>query len=319
MLGKTLFHLTGKRLVLYNKHRQSLPVVQSLENRKNYLFIEASWLWRLIPFRATNKNKFRIMALFLTLLGPKIILDINWISSYQTLYKVWTKRNRDSKFVVLQHGSYVGGLVCDAAHRYTKCDVFFTWGPHFTSGFRSYNTGKLVQIINFGNPVFNQFNRGEFSYNFDQRKKILLAPSVIKGKRVTSLISFYEFLIGIGYDVTLKEHKLQPRFGERIAGIPKDNCGIFELLLAKEYDIVITDHSSVLLDAIFFKNRVLIFSDPDSVEEFKNNAFTEYLGNLFNDFVHGSLDYDLYKRIDVNRQEALFNQLIYTSDNRLFI
>lgn len=259
------------------------------------------------------------MSVFLGLLAPKIILDVNWISAYHTFYKAWTKKNRRSKFVVLQHGSYIGGIVSDKAHRYTKCDVFLTWGDYFTGLFRGFNAGKRVAIVNFGNPIFNQFKRSAFQYSERENRSVLLAPSVINETRLKSLLSFYRYLTDAGYNVCLKEHKLQSAYGTEIADVPKDTTGIFQLLQEKTYDIIITDHSSVLLDAIFFKNKVLIFSDPDSVEEFKHNVFTQYLGNLYDDFTQKTLNENLYEKVNLGQQEALFQAMVHCSDNNLNI
>ena len=196
---------------------------------------------------------------------------------------------------------------------------FLTWGNYFTELFQNYNAGKRVKITSFGNPIFNQFDRSIYRYNEEKIVKILLVPSVIKKERLNALLSFSHHLKNKGYSVVLKEHKLQNKYGVEIADFAKENGNIIELLSERKYDLVITDHSSVLLDAIFFKNRVLIFSAPDSTEGFSKNIFSDYLGNLYDDydFKQKQLNVDISLKVNLKQQEDLFQSMIYLSDNNL--
>ena len=124
MIAGLVKFLLGKKLVLYNRHRQTIPIIQNAANRKEFFFVEMSKIWGMIPLRSTQKAKFKVMYWILSLLNPTYIIDINWITSYQTLFLIWARKHKDSTFVVFQHGSYIGGIVTDKAHRFTKCDVF---------------------------------------------------------------------------------------------------------------------------------------------------------------------------------------------------
>jgi hypothetical protein len=309
----------GRKLVLYNKHRQTIPIIQDAVNRKKFFFVEMSKIWGMIPFRSTQKVKFKVMYWILSLINPKYIIDINWITSYHTLFLVWTRKHKGSSFVVFQHGSYRGGIVKRSDHRYTKCDIFFTWGDYFTKLFQSYNAGKRVRIASFGNPVFNQFDRSHYRYSEEKIQKILLVPSVIKEDRLKALASFSRHLETKGYVIVLKEHNLQNKYGEEIAHFAKEGGNIVDLLSEHRYDLIITDHSSVLLDAIFFRNRVLIFSAPESTYAFSESIFSDYLGNLHDeyDLEQEQLNVDISDKVNLSRQEELLHSMIYLSDNNL--
>lgn len=316
MLDFILSRTTGKRIVVYNRHRQSEPLVMDKRNRKRFIFIEASGFWKRIPFKSTNKNKYRVMSLILMLLSPAVILDINWISPYQRFYRVWARKT-GRRFVVLQHGSYIGGVITDRAHRFVHCDVLLTWGPYFTSLFSSVNSGKATKIVSFGNPVFNRLDRNAFRYRGNRNNTVLLAPSVVDQGRLPQWLAFYNYLTSRGYMVLLKEHKLQSKFGGPMREIPKTTENIYDVLLAQKYDLVITDHSSVLLDAIFFKNRCLLFSVPGDHKAFVDNQFTVFLPNLFDFFSGDGPLRDLYDFVDVDQQEMLFNNMVLCATNEL--
>lgn len=317
MIGCLLRLMTGKYLILYNNHRQTLPLISHPENCRRYLFIEMSRFWRFIPFRSNDKRKYRVMYMMLNIFGPKYILDINWISLYQSLYKVWTKNHTDKKFIVLQHGSYIGGVVTDVGHRYTKCDVFLTWGDYFTRLFMDYNSGKKVEVRTFGNSIYNVYDRSKFEYSQKKSGKILFAPSGIKDKRLQALQALYKKLVNAGFVVFLVEHRFQNEKFQEISTIPKIEDNTLGLLKAHEFDIVISDHSTVLLDAIFFKNPVLFYSGPSKVEEYHNNHYTKYLVNVFNILNNVATEKDIYNIIDIDAQEKMFKEMVSCDCNNL--
>jgi hypothetical protein len=100
-----------------------MPIAMNLVNRKVFYFIDISLFWKYIPFRTSDKRKHKIMYVILNLIQPKYILSMNWLTKRESLYKVWTKNHPESAFIVVQHGSYVGGVVTDIPHKFTKCDV----------------------------------------------------------------------------------------------------------------------------------------------------------------------------------------------------
>src|SRR5690606_33488183 len=133
----------------------------------------------------------------------------NWISISHSLYMVYTKNRPDSKFIVVQHGTYIGGIVTDIAHKYAKCNIYYTWGDYFTRMFSEYNQRKSVKIEAFGNPVYNQFQRNDFSYKDGFAECVLLAPSATSGKRLEYWLELGSLLADIGMKVSFKGHKFQ--------------------------------------------------------------------------------------------------------------
>lgn len=317
MISNILLMVLGKEVILYTKHRQTLPILKDRANREKYYFINILYLWRIIPFRSSNRWKYRMMYLILNVVQPKYIIDINWIVRWNTLYKVWTRHHPKSKFIVIQHGSYIGGKVMDSAHRYTKCDIFLTWGDYFTRLFKDFNKGKSVKIISFGNPVYNINNRNLWANKTEFNSKILIAPSCIDQERLKEFKSFANQLMSIGFEISFKEHKLQGRnFGE-IEGFSKESGNIYDVLYAKKYDIIITDYSSVLLDVIYYKNNVLFFSPPSSNEIYHNNTYSIYLKNLFFEKDNISCYDDLYKFVSISAQERLYNTMVNFGENHI--
>src|SRR5688500_6708095 len=123
MINSVFRFLFGKEIVLINRHRQTVPLLNSEWNRKNFVFIESIYFWRIIPFSSKSKAKYSIMFMILNLVSPRFIIDVNWISKWHSLYFLWCRRHSPSKFIVVQHGLYSAGIVTDAAHRYSKCQV----------------------------------------------------------------------------------------------------------------------------------------------------------------------------------------------------
>lgn len=258
------------------------------------------------------------MYVIFNVLQPKCILGINWIGQTDSLYMVWTTKNPKSKFIVVQHGSYVGGVVTDSAHKYTKCDIFYTWGAYFTNSFKKINDGKKTKILSFGNPVYNTIVRKDISYSTSRNQKILLAPSGIKGRRLEELFLLKEKLLSLGFKVYLKQHNMQESHFQKITDFKKIKANIFELLKSNEFDIIITDHSSLMLDGIFFKQNMIFFSLPedDFLEATKNN-YTNFLDNLYFKYKDLSNKEALYSCIDIDAQERLLNDMIEFGDNRI--
>lgn len=319
MINKLINFLFKKEIILYTEHRQTLPLLQNKENRSGFFFINMSPLWKLIPFRSYDKRKYRIMYLVLSIIHPKYIIDINWISPYNSLYKLWTKNNNNSKFVVIQHGSYVGGVVTDVAHRYTKCDIFLTWGEYFTKLFSHYNSGKKVEIINYGNTIYNGFNRDDFHYRETSKiQRILIAPSGVKDERLDAIYTLYKKLKELDFEVSIKLHNFQERRFGKIEGIPTDSRNPFAILKDQEYDLIVTDHSSLMLDAIFFKNKVLFFSKESSLmPAYTNNQYLKYLDNQIDNLLNVTTKEEVFSFLSIDKQERLLSSLVFVRSNSL--
>lgn len=301
--------ITKKDIVLFNKHRQTVPIVENIINKRNYIFINCNFLMK-IPIRSKYKSKYKIVYFILNVIKPKLILDINWISSMSSLYKVWTKNHSQSSFVVVQHGSYVGGIVTDIAHRYTKCDIFLVWGEYFKTIFQNYNSNKKVEIINYGNPVFNDNDRENFKYKKNEIKKILLAPSAIKGKPLKQLYLLHNMLLEIGFHVRIKKHNMQDKYFSIIKGIEVEEEISSNVLKNQKYDLIISDHSTFVLDAIFFKNPVICFS-------YIETEFTNYITNIYRSYSTIENHKDLFKHVNISNQEKLLEDMISIKTNIL--
>jgi hypothetical protein len=264
------------------------------------------------------------MYFLLNCINPKYILDINWISREHCLYKVWTAKNTNSKFVVIQHGSYVGGIVTDKPHSYTNCDIFLTWGPFFVEQFEEYNSGKKVKIINFGNPIYNEFNRMDFIYKNSKSNKILLLPTALDSEGVSHINTLIKKIKLLGFEVFIKEHGKQGKEKEKngstsypsIENVEKYNGQLYSILQDNDYDFIISDHSSALLDAIFFKNKVLYF-DPDNIIKDYSTNYSDHLTNLFSKEFNKMSKCNFYKLLNIENQESLFNNMITIGNNQI--
>ncbi len=318
MIGVIIKFFTKKELVLFHKHRQTIPLVKNPQNQKEFVFFEITKVWQIVPFKSTNKNKHRIMYMVLCLLNPRYIISMNWTSSWDSLYKVWTKSHPKSKFIVVQHGSYVGGVVTDIAHRYTKCDIFLTWGDYFTQMFRRYNKGKKVEIVTFGNSIYNDIDRAKIEPKNIQTGKILLIPSPITYEHLPHYESLNEKLKEFGYSVYFKPHNYQKR--AKYATLDKIEIlseNLYAILNKNDFELIISDKSTALLDAIFFKNRVLFFSPPGEIPEYDNNFYSSNLINLFSVFKGVLQPEDISTLVDFEKQEKMLESMCYPGNNSL--
>lgn len=323
MVNYIIKKVSGKELIMYDRHRNTAPIADNVYNRKYFVFWSLDKFWKCIPLKNKHKLKHRIMHLILTQLNPKYIISMNWLSKRESLYKVWTSKNPKSKFIVVQHGGYVGGVVTDIPHRYTKCDIFLTWGPFFKEQFQSYNSLKNVEILSFGNPVYNAYDREMFSYKQAQTLKILLLPTALDEANAKHIKVLIKKLKALNFNVTLKEHAMQGtatdihnniRFPS-IEGVDKINTDLYAVLENNDFDAVICDHSSSLLDVIFFKNKVLYF-DPNNNKGYKTR-YSKYLENLFVQDLETMTTKNLYDLINIPKQELLFNDMIFSRNNVL--
>jgi hypothetical protein len=316
MIGLLLWFFFKKELVLFTEHRQTYWLVNNPLNQKNYIFLRVSPFWKVIPFKSTNKTKHRIMYLLLSILNPRLIISVNWLTQRESLYRVWTKNHPQSRFVVVQHGSYQGGIVTAPSHRYTKCDVFLTWGKYFVEMFSNYNPGKKVDIVCFGNTVYNDKNRCQFQYPQREVRKIILAPSFCDEYKKEQLHLFYNQLVTLGYEVGIKPHSKQNLAGLGFSYGTTVNESSVSFLSKQTYDIVITDYSTVLIDAVFFKNRVLFFS-PYTDKEETSTYYSQYLKNVFNSRQEITTKDFLEQLVCIEKQEALFESMVFMGTNNL--
>lgn len=321
MINKLLKTVTGKDLILYDKHRQTLPLATNPINKQSYWFFDVNLIWKYIPFKNANKWKHRIMHVLLTSIQPKYILSMNWMTQRESLYMVWTAKHPPSKFVVIQHGAYAGGVVTDIPHKYTKCDVFLTWGPFFVEQFTQYNSLKKVKILDFGNTIYNKLNRENFAYQENQTNKILLLPTALNKD---SLVYFYNLtnrLKKLDFQLVVKEHAFQGIQNRTIKypsieGLTKITGQLYSILQENDFDFIIADHSTALLDAVFFKNKVLYF-DPKNKSKGYTTQYSKYLTNIFADDYSNKGQNYFKEAIDIENQEALFANMVTLGNNKM--
>ncbi|MEZ7506107.1 MULTISPECIES: hypothetical protein [unclassified Flavobacterium] len=249
---------------------------------------------------------------------------MNWLTKRESLYKIWTANNSKSKFMVIQHGVYCGGAVTDVPHKYTKCDVFCTWGPYFTTLFSEFNSLKKVKIFNFGNTIYNTYNRHNYSYKCTSTNKILILPTALDAKNIIYINVLIKKLQELKYEVFVKEHGKQGVEKDRngtlkypnIEGVSKITGELYPILQSNDYDFIIADHSSSLLDAIFFKNKVL-YCDPNNKSNGYTTQYSNYLSNVFLDNYSFKCKNYFEDLLDITNQEALLAEMITTGNNEL--
>jgi hypothetical protein len=326
LINSIVKYISGKEIILYDKHRQTKPLASNEINKKKYFFIDVGMIWKNIPFKTSDKRKHRIMYFLLTIINPKFIISVNWISARESLYKVWTKKHTKNKFIVIQHGAYVGGVVIDLDidHRYTKCDVFLTWGQYFTNEFTKLNSLKKVKIINFGNSIYNTYNRGLSSYKNNNNNKIVVLPSALDEENTIHFSALIKKLQELKFEVILKEHGKQGTEKDdkgvfkypSLEGVTKLSGDLYTILENNDFDFIISDHSSSLLDAVFFKNKILYFDPNNEWKGYKTN-YSNYLINLFNTDLVNATKNTFYELISLENQELLLNDMVYKGTNNI--
>lgn len=325
MISHIIKLITKKEIILYDKHRQTQPIVSNSINKQKFYFFDIGLIWNYIPFKTSDKRKHRVMYIILNMIQPKYILSMNWITKRESLYKVWTANNVNSAFVVVQHGAYVGGIVTDIPHKYTKCDVFLTWGTFFKDEFIKNNSQKKVRIVSFGNTIYNDFNRESFKYKAShQTNKILLLPTALDFESVVHFNSLLDKLKELNFQVYVKEHAKQGVEKNNngsikypsIEGIAKIKGNLYNILQHNDFDFIICDHSSSLLDAIFFKNKVIYFDPNNNKKGYKTN-YSNYLPNLYMKDNNKLNKIKIFQLINLEEQEALINNMLTLGNNQI--
>lgn len=311
MINQIIKRFTGKEIALVHLHRNSIPIVEA--NRDRYIFFDPGFIWKAMGIVGRRRKlRYRLMYLFLDLVKPAWIIDINWLDKLQSLYLVWANHH-NKQFIVIQHGIYYGGIMRDIPEKYIKCNIMLVWSDYFKRMFLENNPGKQFRCITFGNPIYNQYSRKKFSYSSEIGKKVLLCPSLISGKRLERFYMLLEKLVSFGFKILIKEHKFQSIHSESIKGYKKtsgDDFHLYRLLESQGFDIVITDISSAMTDIIFFKKHVIYFSPEFEGVDYNENIYGEYLPNLDDSLDEISGRDELLSFIDLESQEQLLKRLI---------
>ena len=296
-----------KQIIIYGKHRNVDPIVKA--NKEKYLFVNFKNIHKIAKLvkiiTKSEKTYARSIYLILSIIKPKAILSCNWITKAQKVFYLYSKKT-NCDFVVVQHGAYYGGLVTAKDHRYMKCSKFLVWGDYFKRTFDNYNPSNKDNIVIFGNPVFNSIVRSQYDYP-TSINKILIAFTFIQDSDLHLYEKVLEKISYSNIDFDVKYHNFQRKkytgFSEK-----EVNGNIPDII--HSYDLVICDHSTVLLDAVFFK-RFIIFADHSSVGSY----YEKYLNNYFTHLSNSSQISELDRLVDIEAQEHMFIDAVYSGDN----
>lgn len=303
------------KILLYSPHRQVNKIISDLKKENLFFCINMSFLWKMIPLTSKSKLKFGIIGFFLRVLNPSFILTANWISRYDAFYYLWSKKNPNTRFVVIQHGNYVGGNVTVNSHKFIRSNIFLTWGSYHKNLFDKLNNRKKVEIYDFGNPLYNGIDRKKFKYSENNVKNILIVNSGVTEQGVKELKKLVFQLKKNNFKVKLKLHSHQEKkFGSFDYNIELEKKNAYDILNSNEYELFIVDHSSFMIDAIFYKKRVVFFPQYDRGEVFYNNLYSKFLESIKKEDLDNK-DFDINEIINIENQENLFNHLIIVRDN----
>jgi hypothetical protein len=310
MLQKLIKLFFKKEIILYENHRNVRPVIDS--NKGDYFFIKTRCLTRLSKSNSLltlSKNKNKIQAFLiiqlLNIIKPKAIIACNWLTLAQKTYYLYSRRTC-TQFIVIQHGAYKAGWIRND-HRFMKCDKFLVWGEYFKNIFDDYNSTRKDDIIVFGNPVYNIINRDELQYP-KQTQNILVALSFMDDAKLETYKDVVRKLSATGLNACIKYHNKQ----KKKLSLPlnaKEVYGKFTET-ANKADVIIVDHSSTLLDSVFFKKFVVYVNCSD-----KSTIYNKFLKNHFATIVGGN--FSIESLTDKKAQEALLQHMVYIGNNDL--
>lgn len=303
-----------KPILLYTKHRQTIPILE--ENKKDFILIDFDRLWKFLRiFGKTKTSKLRVKVYFLLLkvLKPEVILDINWIGRVAMIHRIYSKKNK-VKLLVIQHGFYTGGYISNRFpegrwHKMARCTHFWIWSDYIRSEVSKNNANFIIN----GNPLYNKLVKYRQPYRkIDSVQRILILPTNFdkkEGNKVDKLILLANKLIHHGFDVFIKFHHLNQIYPQiesvRILG----NVDLYEVLYKQEFDLIIADHSTTLLDAMFFNNLVSFCNFHNS----PNTLYEQFLGELNLETIEEDL-LNLNNQHKIERQTSLMNYLGFNNE-----
>ena len=320
MIKTIWYRVFGKQLVFYNPHRNTTPLLSS-ENRKNFIFVNFSWLVKITKMFGRSSSLPRKLAIkaVLSLFRPLYIIEPSWISPIHKVLHEWCNSHSPSKFIVVQHGLYIGGVVVGDAPKFARCNIMLCWGDVSLREFLRHNPNSKTHFVKWGNTVYNRLERREFEYKEVLGRKILFCPSFVTEDRIPNYEALIKHLIRIGFDVSIKQHNFQTKRARSLLGARILNTELFHLFRSQAYDLVISDHSTALIDAIFFKNNVLLFSPPGPSPAYDENAYTRRLINIHGEFHFWQTVRDVIAYVDISAQEKLLEEMVHKGSNDLMM
>lgn len=307
----------GKYIALYSHHRQTEPILSDSFNRENFWFVNFNYIWK--PLRilgSTNRSKLRVFIYLkiLRILNPRIILDINWIGRLQIIHDLYARRHPQStQFIVVQHGNYSAGRIESSIHRTVRCSVFWIWGDYYLDQLEL--NGRKFYVG--GNPVYNKYYNMQKVPSAKSRtssKSVLFLNSYIDEDVINKIEIVAEYFTKLGFEVFWKPHnlytgRLNLNHVKIITGI-----NLYDAFYNGTYKYIITDESTTLLDAVFFKNDVLFMKSG----KFQSvNLYSMYLDEFKVDELKNKVDLDIF--INPNKQEKMFDTAVTLFDHNKII
>ncbi len=227
------------------------------------------------------------------------------------IHHLYSKRY-NVKLVAVQHGFYTGGHISNRFpegrwHKMARCTHFWIWSDCIK--------GEVVEnranfMVN-GNPWYNKFFDSRQPYRKIERvETILILPTNFEkteGKKVEKLVHLVRILTTSGFKVSIKFHHLNEIFPQMEHVNILENIDLYSVLLKQEFDLVIADHSTTLLDALFFNNFVSFCNFHQS----SNTLYEKFLGELNVEFIED----EMIKIISSKRIEQQTNFLNYLGLN----
>ena len=304
-----------KPILLYTKHRQTIPILQ--ENKKDFILIDFDQLWKWLRiFGKTRTSKLRVKFYYfiLKVLKPEIILDINWIGRVAMIHHIYSKKHK-VKLIAVQHGFYTGGHISNRFpegrwHKMARCTHFWIWSDYIK---REVLENHANFIVN-GNPLYNKLIQLKQPYRkIEKVETILILPTNFEkneGKKVVKLTHLVDILVNSGFNVFIKFHHLNEIYPKMDQVTVLDNIDLYTILFKQEFDLIIADHSTTLLDAMFFNNLVSFCNFQES----PNTLYEKFLGELNME----SIEDEMLKVISPNRIEQQSNFLNYLGLNNVY-
>ncbi len=308
----------GKYIALYSNHRQTEPILSDQFNRENYWFINFNYIWK--PLRilgSTNRSKLRVYVYLklLRIVNPRIIIDINWIGRLQIIHDLYARRHpKSTKFMVIQHGNYSAGRIESTVHRTVRCSVFWIWGDYYLNQLEL--NGRQFYVG--GNPVYNKYHKmqqGISKRRDTSSKSVLFLNSYIDDDVINKIEMAAEHFKKLGFEVFWKPHNLYSgRLNLSHVNI-LTGINLYEAFYNGRFKYIITDESTTLLDAVFFKNNVLFMKSG----KFKSvNLYNSYLKEFKVEELKQNVPLD--QLIDQENQLKMFESAISLKDhNKIFL
>jgi hypothetical protein len=304
-----------KPILLYTKHRQTIPIIE--ENRQDFLLIDFDILWKYLRFLGktnTSKSRAKVYFLILKILKPEIILDINWIGRVAIIHHIYSRKNM-VKLVAVQHGFYTGGYISNRFtegrwHKMARCTHFWIWSEYISGEVLRNNSTFIVN----GNPLYNKLIKMKRPFRkIEKVESILILPTSFEkkdGKKLKKLVHLTNQLVDCGFEVVIKFH-LQNEIFPILDNIKiLENIDLYEVLYKQEFDLIIADHSTTLLDAMFFNNLVSFCNFHNS----PNTLYEKFLGELNIE----TIEDDLLYGNNQNKIELQTNFMNYLGFNKVY-